>query len=111
MLIAVIINFLLCQSPHLVSTLMWALAPEVYKQEVAMKFYMITTLLILINSSTNFFVYALFGKRFRRKLVEVYCACLVPAHARGKRGSSFSLPNDTNNKPLLPAPEHADTML
>ena len=108
MLIAIIINFLLCQSPHLVSSLLWALSPHLYEQEIYMKFYLVAVLLVLINSSTNFFVYALFGKKFRRKFFEVYCKCFIPKHKRGKRGSSFSHLPEHTGKPLLTVTEHTE---
>ena len=75
MLTAIVILFLLCQSPHLVCTMLWALAPYKFNDINYIKFSLVSVLLVLINSSCNFFVYTLYGKRFRRKFRQVLCGC------------------------------------
>ena len=73
MLIAVIVIFLICQTPYMVSVTMRALMPDVINSVAFIKFDTVTTLLIILNSSVNFLVYTLFGKRFRAKFLQLFC--------------------------------------
>ena len=79
MLIGVVIIFFLCQTPALVSRVVWAFE----KDTKAFKRLSLYTLnetgnfLIVLNSAINFVPYYFFGRRFRRQFWEIFCHCLL----------------------------------
>ncbi len=71
-LIIIVLFFILCETPELIYRIITFLARHIagvekmFSPEFQHKFTTITELLMVINSTTNFFVYCAFGRRFRR---------------------------------------------
>ena len=74
-LIIVVIVFIICHVPTLVSRIVYYLVP--YKtlilNDVWIFTYDIATMLVILNSAVNFFIYILANKRFRDVLTETIC--------------------------------------
>ena len=71
MLVAVIIVYVLCQSPLLVLNAWYAIDPRGSSQSLIFQsLNSIGILLIVFNTSTNFLLYCFFGQKFRQTLVE-----------------------------------------
>lgn len=70
MLVAVIAVFLVCQFPTIVDNILVAIVGEQRHNAVLQyqMLYMVCTVLVTINSSLNFVLYCLFGKKFRMVL-------------------------------------------
>ncbi|XP_076449194.1 FMRFamide receptor-like [Babylonia areolata] len=79
MLVAVIAVFLVCQFPTIVDNILVAIVGEVEHTTVLQYqlLYTVCTFLVTINSSLNFMLYCLFGKKFR----------MVLRHILGLKGS------------------------
>ncbi len=71
-LIIIVLFFILCETPELIYRIITVLARHIASVEKMFspsfqhKFTTITELLMVCNSSVNFFVYCAFGRRFRR---------------------------------------------
>ncbi|KAL8605937.1 hypothetical protein ACOMHN_024761 [Nucella lapillus] len=70
MLVAVIAVFLVCQFPTIIDNILVAIVGELEHATVLkyQLFYTVCTVLVNINSSLNFMLYCLFGKKFRMVL-------------------------------------------
>ena len=73
MLSVVIFMFLICQTPHVICSMLWALNPHLFIQPKWILFSFTAILLVILNSSTNFLIYTVFGRKFRRKFSEMFC--------------------------------------
>lgn len=96
MLIGVIIIFLVCQGPALISRMVYAI--DFDKATGSMTFHKINeagNFLIIVNSAINIVPYYFFGKRFRREFRRLFCKCLLTQKERRhmKRTLSFSIDN------------------
>lgn len=93
MLISVVAVFFVCQTPALVSRVLWAHADDARKF-TQVGFYALNeigNLLVFVNSSVNFIPYYLFGRRFRRQLKRLVGQC-AGGRARKRRDCSPSQP-------------------
>ena len=74
-LIIVVIVFIICHVPTLVLRIVYYLVPfEVLKlNDVWIFTYDIATMLVILNSAVNFFIYILANKRFRDVLTDTIC--------------------------------------
>ena len=90
-IVVIVITFILCQTPALVNQIFWATIPQSGRECGYFHFYYtkISDVLVVLNSSTNFLIYCLFGKSFRRVFVEVLCRRSV---YRARRGDPSSQP-------------------
>ena len=78
MLIGVVVIFFLCQSPALISRLMWTFkSADVFNSIPLSVLNEVGNLLIILNSSINIVPYYFFGKKFRREFLRVFCCCIV----------------------------------
>lgn len=104
MLIAVVVVFLVCQMPSIVDNI---IAVTVDKETLAspplVKLTVFSSLCVVTNSATNFYLYCLFGQKFRRVFCMVFCSLcreVMPRH--GGRVEAIALRNITsasdNNK-------------
>lgn len=50
---------------------------------------MASNLLVTINSSVNFIIYCIFGQKFRKLLLQMFCASLLPRVARDSESAVF----------------------
>lgn len=96
MLISVVAVFFVCQTPALVSRVLWAHADDA-RTFTQVGFYALNeigNLLVFVNSSVNFIPYYLFGRRFRRQLKRLVGKCRVGGGggARKRRDRSPSQP-------------------
>ncbi|XP_074663049.1 FMRFamide receptor-like [Tubulanus polymorphus] len=72
-IVAVVTQFIICQMPALVHQILeWSHLP-INKTALS---YSVTfsNMLVAFNSSTNFFIYCLFGRKFRSILIKLICA-------------------------------------
>ncbi|XP_074660510.1 FMRFamide receptor-like [Tubulanus polymorphus] len=77
MLISVVIFFLLCQMPALFQNFIYAEFVDfnVPPNFPYLYFNVVSTFLILLNSSANIFIYCYFGPRFRNELAKQFKEC------------------------------------
>jgi len=89
MLIGVVVIFLVCQFPALVSRIIWAFADESSRAFTGLPLYALNetaNFLILLNSSVNIVPYYFFGRRFRRQFLALFCPyCEVGRRAERRR--------------------------
>lgn len=96
MLIGVIVIFLVCQGPALISRMVYAI--DFDKATGSMTFHKINeagNFLIIVNSAVNIVPYYFFGKRFRREFWRLFCMCCLSQQElrKMKRSLSFSVDN------------------
>jgi len=78
MLIAVVVIFLICQMPALVSHTIWASKPGMYLREEPRYNYLhviqeIGNFLVLLNSAINILLYYMFSIKFRAQFTKIFC--------------------------------------
>ena len=77
MLISVIIVFLICQVPSIVDNILMAtLSPDILQTAPLVKLTCISSLMVITNSAVNFYLYCVFGRKFRRVFCRIFCQCL-----------------------------------
>ena len=80
MLIAVIVVFMICQVPSIADNIFMAtLSQELQLSPVYVKFTCISSLMVIMNSAINFYLYCVFGKKFRRVFCRIFCKCYLRA--------------------------------
>lgn len=86
MLIGVTFVFFICQTPALISRIVWAFAddPTTFKQIGLYTLNEVGNFLITLNSAINVVLYYLFGQRFRRQLFRILRSCCQCGSARRK---------------------------
>ena len=74
-IIVIVFVFILCQTPALANQIFWAVNTEDQRNCGYFHYYYtrISDALVVLNSSTNFLVYCLFGKTFRKVFRETLC--------------------------------------
>ena len=97
MLIGVIVIFLVCQGPALISRMVYAI--DFNRATGSMTFHKINEVgnfLIIVNSAINIVPYYFFGKRFRREFWRLFCKCFLTNQElqKIKRNYSFSIDNN-----------------
>ena len=89
MLIGVVIIFIVCQFPALVSRAIWAFSDDPSRAFTELPLYSlneIANFLVLLNSSVNIVPYYFFGRRFRRQFLALFCPyCEVGRRADRRR--------------------------
>ena len=74
MLISVIIVFLICQVPSIVDNILMAtLSKDVLDSLPLVKLTCISSLMVITNSASNFYLYCVFGRKFRRVFYRIFC--------------------------------------
>ena len=94
MLIGVVAVFFVCQTPALVSNVIWAFAKQPTSQHLGL--YVLNevgTLMVVVNASVNIVPYYFFGKRFRNECLQLFVECVQrrPAHWRSAITQSQSV--------------------
>ena len=106
MLIGVIVIFLVCQGPALVSRMVWALNVNVYTTSLSWNIFSeISNFLVLLNSAINIVPYYFFGKKFRRQFWRLFCKCLLTKEEIRKLARSLSLTMDRRGSNMSQVPE------
>lgn len=74
-IIVIVFVFIVCQTPALINQIFWAATDHEDRECGNFHFYYtkISDALVVLNSSTNFVIYCLFGKSFRRAFIEAIC--------------------------------------
>ena len=74
-LIIVVVVLIICQVPALVSRVLWRVFPLEWRGCDRFQFYLgdIANVLVILNSTVNFIIYAFLNKRFQRVLVGTVC--------------------------------------
>ncbi|KAL4226793.1 obsolete signal transducer [Mactra antiquata] len=96
MLIGVIILFLVCQGPALISRMVYAI--DIQRATASMTYHKVNEVgnfLVIVNSAINIVPYYFFGKRFRREFWRLFCKCFLSKNElkKMKRSLSFSIDN------------------
>jgi hypothetical protein len=76
MLIGVVVIFIVCQFPALVSRTLWAFEEDPSAAFTRLPMYTlneVANFLVLLNSSVNIVPYYFFGRRFRRQFLALFC--------------------------------------
>ncbi|XP_063441179.1 FMRFamide receptor-like [Mytilus trossulus] len=75
MLIAVIIVFLVCQLPSIADNILWTIFEkgQLHCSIHYIRFTTMSNLMVVVNSAINFILYCLFGKRFRKVFIKIFC--------------------------------------
>ena len=73
--IAIVICFIVCQTPALVNQIFWAILDHDGRLCGRFHFYYtkLSDALVVLNSSCNFVIYCLFGKSFRKIFLDTLC--------------------------------------
>ena len=76
-IIVIVFVFIICQTPAMVNQILWAVTVNKEDQRECGHFHYyytrVSDALVVLNSSTNFLVYCLFGKTFRKVFRETLC--------------------------------------
>lgn len=95
MLIGVIVIFLICEGPALISRMIYALN---YENSIKSTFYNtyseVSNLLVTLNSAINIVPYYFFGKKFRQQFWRVFCSCVLTKEEIRKITRSLSVSMD-----------------
>ena len=93
MLISVIFVFMICQLPSIVDNVFVAtLSQETLYQPIFVKITCVSNLMVILNSAVNFYIYCLFGKKFRRVFCRIFCLNSLC----NLTGSQFMFENNTS---------------
>ncbi|XP_076468964.1 FMRFamide receptor-like [Babylonia areolata] len=76
MLIGVIILFLICQGPALVSRMIYAFKPMDRISLADFTLNEVANFLVILNSAINIVPYYFFGNKFRKEFWTLFCSCL-----------------------------------
>jgi hypothetical protein len=100
MLIGVVVIFLICQGPALISRMIWAF--DYQKAFVSTPWYTfneVSNFLVILNSAINIVPYYFFGKRFRNQFWTIFCKCFFTKEEirRLSRKLSTSMHENHNN--------------
>lgn len=95
MLIGVIVIFLFCEGPALISRIMYALDFEKSLYSLSYNvFNEIANLMVVLNSAINIVPYYFFGKKFRQQFWRVFCTCVLTKEEIRKITRSLSVSMD-----------------
>lgn len=95
MLISVVIIFLLCQGPALVSRMIWATDFDAAFTSMSWySFNEVSNFLVIINSAINIVPYYFFGKKFRRQFWRTFCSCILSKEEIRRLARSLSITVD-----------------
>ncbi|KAK2149745.1 hypothetical protein LSH36_438g02034 [Paralvinella palmiformis] len=84
MLISVVAVFLVCQISSIFDNIFMAtLEADVLNTEPFIELTCISSLMVITNSAVNFYLYCVFGEKFRRIFCQMFCRCLADAGAAG----------------------------
>lgn len=103
MLIGVVVIFLICQGPALISRMIWALDIQTATTQPS---YLIinevANLLVIMNSAINIVPYYFFGQKFRKEFWRLFCSCFLNKEELRllARRLSFSIDNHRRPSPV-----------
>ena len=97
MLIGVIICFLICQGPALVSRWIYALDIIAMGEKGIYTLGEVSNLLVILNSAINIVPYYLFGRKFRREFWRLFCNCFFDKEELRRILRSYSNSFDRRN--------------
>lgn len=87
MLISVIFVFIICQVPSIADNICYA---TIENSNTFIKLTTISNLMVITNSAANFYLYCLFGKKFRRVFCKIFCRCYLLLTNQDPDESSFA---------------------
>ncbi|KAK3101677.1 hypothetical protein FSP39_005393 [Pinctada imbricata] len=95
MLIGVIVIFLICQGPALISRMIWAFELKKAVESVPLNtFNEVSNFLVIVNSAINIVPYYFFGKKFRKQFWRLFCKCILSKDELRRLTRSLSLSID-----------------
>ncbi len=78
MLISVIVVFMICQVPSIVDNIFQAILDDAaLMTSPFVKLTCISNLMVIMNSAINFYLYCVFGRKFRRVFCRIFCTCYL----------------------------------
>ena len=94
-MIIIILSFIVCQAPARIVQVVWGYTSPGCP---SYQYYVIqiATVLEVLNSSNNFFIYTAFRKQFRAAMLDTFCPC---SHCTRNRG--FAPVNTTNGRSTI----------
>nr|KAG5711444.1 hypothetical protein BaRGS_025871 [Batillaria attramentaria] len=100
MLIGVIIIFLICQGPALVSRMVYAFKPANVAHISRAYFTLneVANFLVILNSAINIVPYYFFGRKFRSEFWGLFCACLFDKDELRRMTRTMSLSMDPGRR-------------
>ncbi len=101
-IIMIVFVFILCQTPALINQIFWATIDNDDRQcgHFHLYYTQISDALVVLNSSTNFIIYCLFGKTFRRVFIETLCKAALFRAGRSDLRHQHMTTEDTMGEPL-----------
>lgn len=94
MLIGVIVIFLICQGPALVSRMVYALKPAATSTNAGFTLNEVGNFFVLLNSAINIVPYYLFGRKFRSEFWRLFCKCFFDKDELTRIVKSYSVSMD-----------------
>ena len=93
MLITVVVIFLLTQVVSIVDNINGAiLSTEEQNLPENVKLTTVSTFMVILNSATNFYIYCVFGRKFRRVFCHIFCRyCVTNLEVGSKENNNTSL--------------------
>ncbi|XP_076448568.1 FMRFamide receptor-like [Babylonia areolata] len=98
MLIGVIVIFLICQGPALVSRMIYAFKPVEHISRADFTLNEVANFLVILNSAINIVPYYFFGNKFRREFWTLFCSCLFDRDELRRLTRTFSLSVDPGRR-------------
>ncbi|XP_013414301.1 FMRFamide receptor [Lingula anatina] len=95
LLIVIVIAFILCQLPSVVTQAMYAWQEQLgTKMLMFQRFYVpFSNAMVILNSSINFLIYCVFGRSFRRMMQRVLCWKCYPESLEESSGEHTTHPS------------------
>ncbi|XP_059150466.1 FMRFamide receptor-like [Physella acuta] len=94
MLIGVIIIFLICQGPALVSRMIYAFEIAATAKKSIYTLNEVGSFLVMLNSAINIVPYYLFGRKFRSEFWRIFCTCFFDSDELRRIVRSYSVSVD-----------------
>ncbi|CAG5128914.1 unnamed protein product [Candidula unifasciata] len=94
MLIGVIVIFLFCQGPALVSRMIYAFQPASESTTAGFTLNEVGNFLVLLNSAINIVPYYLFGRKFRLEFLRIFCSCTLDKDDARRMSRNYSVSFD-----------------
>ncbi|KAL8592651.1 hypothetical protein ACOMHN_026581 [Nucella lapillus] len=98
MLIGVVVIFLICQGPALVSRMIYAFKPVEQISRAEFTLNEVANFLVILNSAINIMPYYFFGKKFRNEFWSLFCSCLFDRDELRRLTRTFSLSMDPGRR-------------
>ena len=100
-LVVVVFVFICCQTPTFVDHILWTAVDKKYRNCGLWHYYYtaLGDMMVIINSSVNFFIYILTSRKFRQLFIETYrCPIAANTNSVASRGANTTLLSYATNQ-------------